>query len=78
MYDYSSVGGYCHNRLSMIVANSSDNFQQKMNDLFHGFEFIYAYIDYLLVLPKGYWAGRVQKLELTLNKPKGKELQYNI
>ena len=40
---------YWYKYLPMEVANSPDIFQQKMNDLFHGFEFICAYIDDLLV-----------------------------
>ena len=28
---------YCYKRISMGVANSRDIFQQKINDLFHGF-----------------------------------------
>ena len=54
----------------MGFANSPDIFQQKMNDLYHGFEFIHAYIDDNLVLTEGYWTGHVQKLELTLYKLK--------
>ena len=56
----------------MGVTNSPENFQQKLNDLFHGFEFIRAYIDYLLILSKGDWTDHVQKLELPLDKLKGK------
>ena len=58
--------------LSMGVANLSDIFQQKTNELFHGFEFIRAYIDELLILTKGYWIDHVRKLESTLNKLKEK------
>ena len=49
-----------------------------MNDLFHGFEFICAYIDDLLILTEGYWTDHVKKLELTLNKTKEKRCKYNI
>ena len=35
-------GKYRYKRLPMRVANSPDIFQQKMNDLFHAFEFIRA------------------------------------
>ena len=49
-----------------------------MNDLFHGFEFICAYIDNILILTKGYWTDHIQKMELTLNKLKEKELKCNI
>ena len=62
----------------MGVANSREIFQQKMNDLFHGFEFIRACIYDLLILTKGDWADHIQKLELTLNELKEKVLKYNI
>ena len=53
-------------------ANSPEIFQQNMNDLFHGFEFIRAYIYNLLIMAKGDWKYHLQKLELTLNKLKEK------
>ena len=62
----------------MGFANSPDIFQQKMNYLFHGFEFICSYIYNLLVLKKGDWTEYVQKLELTLNKLMQKIIKYNI
>ena len=54
-------GKYRYKRLTMGVANSPDIFQQKMNDLFHGFEFIRAYIDDMLILTKGYCTDHIQK-----------------
>ena len=33
-------GKYCYKSLPIVISNSSDIFQHKMNDLFHGFEFI--------------------------------------
>ena len=62
----------------MGIDKYPDIFQQRMNDLFHGFEFICAYTDEFLVLTKGYWKDHVQTMELTLNKLKGKVLKYNI
>ena len=62
----------------MVAPNYPDIFQQKMNDLFHGFEFILVYIDDLLVLAKRDWKDYVQKLELTLYIQKGKGLKCNI
>ena len=53
---------YRYNRLSMQVANSPDIFQQKMNDLFHIFGFIHAYINNMFILTKGYWTYYIQKL----------------
>ena len=55
-------GKYRYKCLPMGVANSPDIFQQKMNDLFHGFEFIRVYIDDMLILNKGDWTDHVQKL----------------
>ena len=43
---------FCYKRLPMRVANSPDILKQKMNDLFHGFECIHAYIDDLLIVKK--------------------------
>ena len=55
-------GKYWYKLLPMRVANSTDIFQQKMNGLFHGFEFIRVYIQNLLILTKGDWTDHVQKL----------------
>ena len=62
MYDYSPVGKISIQHVPTGIANFPDNYQQKMNDLFHGFEFISAYIYDLLFLTKGYWTYHVQKL----------------
>ena len=61
----------------MGVSNPSDTFQEKMNKMFRGFEFIRAYIDELLIITKGDWSNHLEKLEQTLQKlkdngPKGK------
>ena len=63
-------GKYFYKRLQMVVANSPDIFQQKMNGLYHRFGFIRAYIDDLLVLIKVDCTDNVQKFELTLNELK--------
>ena len=49
-----------------------------MNDLFQGFEFVYAYTDGLLILKKGDRKYHVQKLGLTLNKMKESGIKCNI
>ena len=77
---------YYHFPMGEILLQASTNgicqltrhFQQKMNDLFHGFEFIHAYIDDILVLTKRYWTYHVQNMEVTLNKLNVKGLQCNI
>ena len=62
MYNHSPVGKYCYKRLPMGFSNSPDIFQQKINDIFNGFEFIPEYIDELLILTKVDWVDNVQKL----------------
>ena len=57
-------GKYRYKRLPMGVANSRDIFQHKMNDLFHGFEFIRVYIYDMLILTKGDWTYHVHNLVL--------------
>ena len=49
-----------------------------MNDLFHVFEFICAYIDDILIITKGDWADHINRIELTHNKLKEKGLRCNI
>ena len=43
---------YHYERIPMGISNSPDIFQQKMNDLFHVFEFIHAYIYEHVILTK--------------------------
>ena len=53
---------YHYKRLPVGVANSPEILQQKINDLFHGFEFICAYIYKLLIITAVDWTYHVQKL----------------
>ena len=69
---------YCYKGLPLGVDNSPENFQRKMEDLFHVFEFIREYIDDFLILIKRYWTYHVHKLELTLNKLKNYVIKCNI
>ena len=62
----------------MVVYNSPDILQKKINDLFNGFEFIRAYIDYILVLPKVSWIYHIHKSELLLNKLKRNRIIYDF
>ena len=71
-------GKYRYKCLPTRIVNTPDILQQKINYLYHVFEFIYAYIDNILILTKGGWKLRVQNLEWTVNKMKGKWLKCNI
>ena len=46
------LGKYQCKHLTMGMINSRDIFQEKMNEIFRGFEFIHAYIDELLTITK--------------------------
>ena len=70
MYNHSPLGKYRYKCLPIGEARLKDIFQQIMNDLFHGLEFIRTCIDDLLVLTKGDWKYHVHNLELTPNKLK--------
>ena len=58
----------------MGVDNYPYIFKLKMNDLFHGLEFICSYMNEILILTKGDWIYHVQKLESMVNKLKEKDL----
>ena len=57
---------YRYKGLTMGVSNTPDIFQEKMNKMFRGFEFIRVYIDDLLIMTKGDWSNHLDKMELTL------------
>ena len=46
--------------------------------MFRGFEFIWEYIDDLLIITKGDWSDHLEKLELTLQKIKDNRLKCNL
>ena len=46
----------------MGIDNYPEIFQQNMNALFHGFEFIRMYIDEILILTTGDWTDHVHSL----------------
>ena len=75
MYEYYSVGKILVRASTNGSCKLTRNFQQKMNGLFHGFEFIRVYIYDLLILTKVDWTDHMYKLELTLNKLNKKELK---
>ena len=59
---------YKYKRLPMRGCNSPDIFQDKMNEMFRGIEFIKSYINDLLIIIKGYWSDHLDKLEILLNR----------
>ena len=71
-------GKYRYKRLTMGVSNSPDMFQEKMNKMFRGFEFIRAYIDDQLIITKVDLSNHLEKLERKLQKLKENGLKWNI
>ena len=62
----------------MGASNSPYIFQEKMNEIFHGFKFIRAYIDDLLIITKSDWSYQLDKLEQTLQKLEYIGIKWNI
>ena len=78
MHDHSPMGKIWLQTSTNGSCQINKNFQQKMYDLFHGFKFICAYIDDLLILTKRDWTDHLHKFELMLNKLKKERLEFNI
>ena len=70
-------GKYKYQQLPMGLCNSPEIFQEKMNELFAGFENIRAYIDDLMVLTKSSFEDHLFKLNNVLKKLKGAGLKIN-
>ena len=61
-------GKYEYLKLPMGLCNSSDIFQEKMNELMEGLEFVRAYLDDLLIVTKGSFQDHLEKLEQVLTR----------
>ena len=71
-------GNYKYKRLPMGICNSPDIFQEKMNEMDCGFEFIRSYIYDLSIITKGDWSDHLNKLEQVLKNLKENSLKCNI
>ena len=56
-------GKFKYQRIPMGLCNSPDIFQEKMNQLFDGLDFVRAYINDLLCITKGDYQDHLDKLE---------------
>ena len=61
-------GKYEYQKLPMGLCNSPDIFQEKMNKLFAGFEYVRTYIDDLLIISNNSYDDHLIKLDNFLNK----------
>ena len=62
----------------MGVSNYLDIFQDEMNKMFHGFDFIREYINELLLVTKGDGSNHLEQLELIPQKLQDNGLKCNI
>ena len=70
-------GKFEYQRTPMGLCNSPDIFQEKMNELFDGLDFVRAYIDDLLILTKGSFEEHLEQLELVLQRLRDAGLKVN-
>jgi len=70
-------GKYEYQRIPMGLCNSPDIFQEKMNELFEGLDYVRAYIDDLLVLTKGTFEDHLEKLETVFRRLQDAGLKVN-
>ena len=70
-------GKFEYQRIPMGLCNSPDIFQEKMNELFEGLDFVRAYIDDLLCLTKGTFDDHLEKLERIFARLKQAGLKVN-
>ena len=61
-------GKYKYCKLSMGQCNSPDIFQEKMNRIFAGFDYVQANIDNLLIVTNGSFDNHLQDLDMVLEK----------
>ena len=70
-------GKYKYLKLPMGLCNSLNIFQEKMNKLFSGFNYVGAYIDGLLVITKGSFEEHLNHLDTVLEKLETSGLKIN-
>ena len=61
----------------MGLCNSPNIFQEKMNKLFAGFEYVRLYIENLLIVTKGSFEDHLQDLDTVLEKLETEVLKTN-
>ena len=59
---------YGYQKLPMGLCNGPDIFQEKMNELFNGLEYVRTYIDDLLVISNKSFEKHINKLDKLLSK----------
>ena len=68
---------YDYQKLPMGLCNSPDIFQEIMNKLFNGLDYVKTYIDGLLITSNKSFEDHINKLDKVLNKLKQKGFKAN-
>ena len=71
---YNNTGKYEYQELFMGLCNTPDMFQENMNKLFNGLD----YIDQLLIISNKPFEDQINKLDKIFSKLKLKSFQINI
>ena len=77
MYHHTPWGKYEYLKLPMGLCNSPDILQEKINELFAGFDYVRAYIDDLLLMTKGSFKEHLKHLDKVLEKLEEAGLKIN-
>ena len=77
MYHSSYLKKYEYQKLPIGLCNSSDIFQEKMNELFNGLDYVRTYIDDLLTISKKSVENHNNKLDSKLTKIKAAGFKIN-
>ena len=70
-------GKYEYQKLPMGLCNSPDIFQEKMNKLFAGLDYVRTYIDDLLCISNGTYEDHLDKLDKVLSILKKADFKIN-
>ena len=70
-------GKYEYQKLQTCLCNSPDIFQEKMDELFNGLEYVRAYIDDLIIISNGNIEDHLNKVKIVLKKLKAAGFKIN-
>ena len=66
-----------YQKLQMQLCNSPDVFQEKMNELFNGLEYVKVYIDDILIISNGNFKDHLNKVKIVLKELKAAGFKIN-
>ena len=70
-------GKFGYQIIRKILYNRPDIFQEKINELFNGLEYVTAYIDDLFIISNGIYEDHLNKVKIVLKKLKANGFKIN-